>query len=66
MSQREVMRELRKTEETAEYARWDPFWGCENYSEDGCKGSRNIMPDGRPEEDETMPAPTFGKGDKDE
>lgn len=26
------------------------FWGCTQYPE--CRGTRNIMPDGRPEEDD--------------
>ena len=37
---------------------WDSFWGCSSYP--SCKGTRQIMHDGRPEGDETMPAPTFG------
>jgi ssDNA-binding Zn-finger/Zn-ribbon topoisomerase 1 len=31
-------------------AAWDPFWGCSNYP--GCKGSRDILPNGEPEFDE--------------
>jgi len=30
---------------------WPPFWGCTEYKF-GCRGKRNIGPDGRPENDE--------------
>jgi ssDNA-binding Zn-finger/Zn-ribbon topoisomerase 1 len=30
--------------------RFDPFWGCTQYPD--CKGKRNILPNGKPEEDE--------------
>ena len=30
---------------------WKPFWGCSEYKY-GCRGTRNIGPDGRPESDE--------------
>ena len=29
---------------------WEPFWGCMDYPD--CKGTREIMADGRPEEDD--------------
>jgi len=29
---------------------WEAFWGCSQYPE--CKGARNILPDGTPEEDD--------------
>lgn len=29
---------------------WKPFWGCPYYP--ACDGTRNIMPDGTPEEDD--------------
>lgn len=28
---------------------WEPFWGCDRYP--NCKGTRNILPNGRPEDD---------------
>ena len=29
---------------------WSPFWGCNLFPD--CKGTRNINPDGTPEDDE--------------
>lgn len=29
---------------------WRPFWGCSDYPD--CQGTRKIMPDGTPEEDD--------------
>ena len=32
---------------------WDAFWGCTLYSSlDKCRGTRTILPNGLPEEDE--------------
>ena len=31
-----------------------PFWGCSNFSNLNCKGTRNIQEDGWPEEDWEM------------
>lgn len=32
---------------------WQPFWGCQNWPD--CRGTREILPDGRPEEDDADP-----------
>lgn len=32
------------------YNSWPSFWGCPNYPD--CQGTREIMPDGIPEEDD--------------
>ena len=32
-------------------AEWKTFWGCSRYR-DGCRGKRNILPDGTPEDDQ--------------
>jgi restriction system protein len=29
---------------------WSPFWGCMDYPD--CRGTRDILPDGRPAEDD--------------
>lgn len=31
---------------------WEPFWGCGDYP--GCRGTRQIKADGRPEEDDDV------------
>ena len=32
-----------------EGAHWKPFWGCSEYPD--CRGTRNVGPDGKPEDD---------------
>jgi ssDNA-binding Zn-finger/Zn-ribbon topoisomerase 1 len=31
---------------------WEPFWGCSTFPE--CRGTRNIMSDGKPETDRDL------------
>jgi len=33
---------------------WKPFWGCSEYRY-GCRGKRQIAPDGTPESDKFVP-----------
>jgi len=33
---------------------WKPFWGCSEYKY-GCRGKRQIAPDGTPESDKFVP-----------
>lgn len=40
---------------------WEPFWGCNRYPH--CKGTRQIMPDGKPEEDDDMDGYRLDYGD---